>query len=341
MSRDSDCGTPMQATNTLSSIPPRWSVMIPTYNPSAQYLAQTLQSVLAQRGAGTNMEVVVIDDASPDVYTPALVRSIAGDSVRCEVTGQNLGLAANWNRCIARARGELIHILHQDDLVRPGFYPAVEKTYRNNTNVGMIFCRHEFIDAAGISVGLSDLEKADGGVVPDWLEKIASRQRLQCPSVVVPKRVYSAIGPFRDDLLYIIDWEMWIRIAARFEVAYIPDVLAAYRVHGGSETSRLAKSGAINSDFDRGLAAIGESLRCSKIKGWRRLLRAGHQFAADFCYREVSSAIQAQDWSGAERAMQRRLCLYLRGRCYRLAYAESKWMLKTFLRTVGAPVRLS
>jgi glycosyltransferase involved in cell wall biosynthesis len=320
---------------------PTWSVMIPTYRPPPEYLAETIHAVLAQRGSDTGMEVVVVDDASPDIDTPALVRSIAGDSVRCEIHRDNRGLAVNWNRCIARARGQLIHILHQDDVVRPGFYSALEKTYRDNPNVGMVFCRHELIDGAGISAGLSNLEKADAGVIPDWLEKIASRQRLQCPSVVVPKRVYSAIGPFRDDLRYIIDWEMWIRIAARFDVAYVPEVLAAYRVHGGSETSRLTKIGVIGSDFEHGLEAIKDSLRASKIKGWRRLLEASYQFAADNLYRDISSAIHAQDWSAAEHAIQRRLRLYVRGRSYRRAYAEFKWMLKAILRNAGVPVRLS
>ena len=32
------------------------------------------------------------------------------------------GLAGIWNRCIERARGEWVHILHQDDIVLPGFY---------------------------------------------------------------------------------------------------------------------------------------------------------------------------------------------------------------------------
>jgi hypothetical protein len=50
-----------------------------------------------------------------------MVRSWGFDSVSVHRRSTNGGLAACWNECIARARGELIHILHQDDLVKPGF----------------------------------------------------------------------------------------------------------------------------------------------------------------------------------------------------------------------------
>ena len=58
----------------------------------------------------------------PMVRLLQLVRDIAGDRVTVHREPKNNGLGRIWNRCIERARGEWVHILHQDDIVLPGFY---------------------------------------------------------------------------------------------------------------------------------------------------------------------------------------------------------------------------
>ncbi|CAN5153897.1 hypothetical protein BH23GEM2_BH23GEM2_11830 [soil metagenome] len=54
----------------------------------------------------------------------------------------NVGNVNNYNTCIARARGELIHILHGDDWVRPGFYSTMEKAFAAEPRIGAAFCRY-------------------------------------------------------------------------------------------------------------------------------------------------------------------------------------------------------
>ena len=99
-----------------------WSVMIPCYNAPPDYLAATLRSVLQQDPGRELMQIEVIDDASPNGAPVELVKKIAGDRVTVQREEKNRGLAGIWNRCIERAQGRWVHILHQDDLVRPGFY---------------------------------------------------------------------------------------------------------------------------------------------------------------------------------------------------------------------------
>ena len=64
---------------------PFWSVMIPAYNPSVDYLEQTLRCVLAQDPGPEQMQIEVVDDCSPAVDVAARVREIAGDRIRCSV----------------------------------------------------------------------------------------------------------------------------------------------------------------------------------------------------------------------------------------------------------------
>ena len=90
---------------------PFWSVMIPTYNTRADYLEETLRSVLQQAPGPDQMQIEVVDDCSPNGAPVQLVHEIAGDRVTVHRELKNNGLAGIWNRCIERARGEWIHIL--------------------------------------------------------------------------------------------------------------------------------------------------------------------------------------------------------------------------------------
>src|SRR5207249_10146394 len=85
---------------------PFWSVMIPTYNPRADYLEETLHSVLQQNPGPKQMQIEVVDDCSPGMDVVALVKAIVGERVQFSRTAKNLGLAGCWNTCIDRSRGE-------------------------------------------------------------------------------------------------------------------------------------------------------------------------------------------------------------------------------------------
>jgi glycosyltransferase involved in cell wall biosynthesis len=104
---------------------PFWSVMIPTYNGRADYLEETLRSVLQQDPGPDQMQIHVIDDASPNGAPTEFIRKLARKRVTVHCEPRNLELAGIWNRCIERARGKWVHILHQDDLVFPGFYQSL------------------------------------------------------------------------------------------------------------------------------------------------------------------------------------------------------------------------
>ncbi len=77
--------------------------------------------MLDQDAGADRMQIYVIDDASTSVNVGGLVQAFASNRISYMRQPRNLGLAANWNTCIAKAQGEPIHILHHDDLV----YPAI------------------------------------------------------------------------------------------------------------------------------------------------------------------------------------------------------------------------
>lgn len=238
---------------TQTAVRPTLSVMIPTFEPNA-YLVETLRSVLRQDVGGAEMQVAVVDDASRDSDIDALIRN-AGGAGRVEIyrSNSNQGLARNWNQCVRMARGSIVHILHQDDAVRDGFYARMVPVFARHAHVGMAFCRHAYVDGEGRLTHRTPRERLTSGVLGDWLTRIAEKQRIQCAAALVRRETYEQLGGYRTDLRYALDWEMWVRIAAHGPVWFEPKLLAHYRRHGRSETQRLRDADEVDRDVLRAI----------------------------------------------------------------------------------------
>ena len=221
---------------------PLWSVMIPTHH-CARYLGATLRSVLAQAPGPDEMQIQVVDDFSTEDDPGAVVLEVGGGRVEFFRHPRNVGQIPNFNSCIARARGHLVHMLHGDDMVRTGFYEVMGSAFREAPEIGAAVCRFLVMNEDGHWTGVARLEEPRAGIIPDWLERIASKQRVATPSVVVRRVAYERVGGFDSRLHYCEDWEMWVRIASRYPVWYEPDPLAVYRVHSVSVSGRALRSG--------------------------------------------------------------------------------------------------
>jgi glycosyltransferase involved in cell wall biosynthesis len=216
--------------------------MIPTYD-CAGYLEQTLTSVLAQAPSPDDMEIVVVDDGSRD-DPEAVVRRVGQGRVSFVRQPVNLGPQANFTDCVRRAAGHWVHILHGDDMVRPGFYAAIRRGAERAPSAQAAFCRVITIDEGSGWIELSEREQAAPGLIPDLVERLAVYNHIMFPSIVVRRSAYEQLGGFHPDLFHAADWDMWKRIASSFPVWYEPEALALYRLHTLSDTSRLMRTGA-------------------------------------------------------------------------------------------------
>jgi glycosyltransferase involved in cell wall biosynthesis len=214
---------------------PRWSVMIPAYE-RATLLRETLQSVLAQDPGQEAMQIEVVDDGSREDLK-AIVDDVGKGRVQYYRQPHNVGLIANFATCLNRSRGEIVHLLHGDDLVLPGFYSAVERGFEDPA-IGAAFCRWQVIDADGTVTAVAEPEQDSAGPMEDAIGRLASEQRIVTPSIAVRRSVWEDLGGFDPRLECAEDWEMWVRIAARYGVWYEPAVLASYRSHAQSNSGR-------------------------------------------------------------------------------------------------------
>ncbi|GLQ08138.1 hypothetical protein GCM10007913_00700 [Devosia yakushimensis] len=224
------------------AVAPFWSVMIPTFN-CGPYLRETLAAVLAQDQGPERMQIEVVDDASDKDDPAVIVAELGRGRVQFTRQPRNLGHIGNFHICLQRARGEVVHLLHGDDLVEPGFYEALEHGFRAAPDIGAAFCRSGFVDENGSDIGSTEALEERAGPLPDHLALLAGEQRIMTPSIAVRRSAYVALGGFDRRLVCSEDWEMWVRIAARYRVWYEPRPLAKYRMHLHSNTGRHIRSG--------------------------------------------------------------------------------------------------
>jgi len=215
---------------------PKWSVMIPVYN-CAEFLPDTLLSVLAQQAPESNMQIEVVDDASTDADVAALVAQIGKGRIGYYRQPKNVGSLKNFETCLNRAKGHLVHLLHGDDKVRLGYYDKIETLFDAFPQAGAAFCRYAYINENNEFIVRGGNPAVQEGILQNWLPRIAERQRTQCCAVTVKRSTYEKLGGFYG-VTYGEDWEMWTRIAANYPVAYTPEVLAEYRRHTGSISGR-------------------------------------------------------------------------------------------------------
>ncbi len=239
---------------------PVWSVMIPTYN-CAKYLRETLASVLAQDLGPEVMQIEVVDDHSTQDDPEAVVEELSHGRVKFYQQPENVGYIRNFETCLQRSQGKLIHLLHGDDCVRDGFYRKLQRGFDEKPEIGAAFCRHIIMDEQNHWTWISWLEQAESGILDNWLERIAVQQRIQTPSIVVRRDVYERFGGFdRRISCWGEDWEMWVRIAAHYPIWYEVEPLALYRRSSASLSGRSVRTGEDIQDFRKAISITRQYL---------------------------------------------------------------------------------
>jgi glycosyltransferase involved in cell wall biosynthesis len=279
---------PSIAPITESPNRPFWSVMIPVFNPQYDYLKQTLESVLIQVTDESEMQIEVVDDCSTEGDVEAWVKAIGQGRIRYTRQRRNLGLLANWNDCIKQAKGKWVHLLHQDDLVLPGFYDHLKSSIQHQEAIGAAFCRHFHIDEDGNQQYLSELERETSGILENFIDKIAVRQRIQFASIVVKRSTLEALGGFCTEAGSAADWELWLRISRHYPIWFEPKALAAYRLHSASESSKLIETGQNIADTRRSIEIAAGYLPQEKVA----LLNIAREYYARYSLNTARQMLQ-------------------------------------------------
>jgi len=254
------------------------TVVVPAYN-YAQYLERAVRSALAQHHQP--VEVVIVDDGSTD-GTPDLARRLAAESpaVRC-IRQENAGLSAARNTGIRAASHPFVAFLDADDEWLPDMLSTAMAAFQKlPASVGIVACNSYRTDPAGEPIG--EKRTAPRGDRFFSAGDILAKTRFMPSCVVARRECFITAGGFDTALRSSEDRDMWLRIAARWQVFYIDQALVRIRKHA-SNMSRHA---------DRMLDAMRRVRRKARQSGlkpdalpgfWLRL-RAIEHFQAGWMY---------------------------------------------------------
>jgi glycosyltransferase involved in cell wall biosynthesis len=216
---------------------PRVSVLIPTYN-YARFLPEAIESVLMQDFR--DLEIIISDDSSRDGSGEVIRHFAALDGrIRPVVQERNLGMVANWNWCLKRARGSYIKFLFGDD--RLGDRGAI----------GCLVSMLEDHPRAILAVSARDIIDERSNITSRWDHlgregcldgtEVARRCLIQMSNLIgepsaVLFRASTSGECFDESYRQIVDLEMWIRLLKQGDLVYTPRPLAQFRRHADQQT---------------------------------------------------------------------------------------------------------
>ena len=202
------------------------SVIIPTYN-RKDLLKETVDSILSQ--TYTDFELIIVDNFSED-GTEQFVKKLKDKRIRYFKHQNNGIIAVNRNYGIDKANGELIAFCDDDDLWYPEKLERQVKEFENNEQLGLV-CTNGYTYDGKKLVRL--MGKNRDNILS--FERLIDENTIISSSVMVKKVALEELGKFdtSKDILTAEDYELWLRIASKYDVKYIGKPLIKYRIHPG------------------------------------------------------------------------------------------------------------
>ncbi|MCL4273421.1 MAG: glycosyltransferase [Anaerolineales bacterium] len=206
---------------------PLVSIVTPSFNQAA-YLEETIQSVLAQDYP--RIEYIVIDGGSTDGSVGVIQKYQS--SLAFWVSEQDKGQTDAINKGFNRAKGDILAWINSDDTYNPKAVGEAVLYLMENPDVAMVYADCDFIDEQGRVIG-----------------KFASRQtdyqKLRKGYVHIPQQTmffrakyWKEVGPLDPSFYFAMDYDLWVRIAARAPIKYLPGrTWANFRIHTSSKTN--------------------------------------------------------------------------------------------------------
>ena len=239
------------------------TVAVPTYQ-RARTIAAAIDSALAQ--GPVPVEVIVVDDGSTDDTSDVVARYGA----RVKYLRQaNRREGAARNAAIGAASGRYIAFLDSDDEWLPGKLVRDLSAFARTPDAALVFSRAEFVDASGrvrrVAPWRPPVSKGVGALL--------RANFIPLSTAVVRRDVLREVGSFSEDpsMSGSYDWDLWIRIWARYPIAFTGATAARMRTHPGNMMSdpswmdRAMETAASSFTAD---PAVREHLRTSGCNPW-------------------------------------------------------------------------
>ena len=199
------------------------SIITPSYNQAA-FLEQTIHSVLGQGDA--SIEYLIVDGGSTD-DSVEIIHKYAGQ-LAWWVSERDAGQADAINKGLRRAKGEIVAWLNSDDLYLPGAIAQAVAAFQAHPEAGLVFGDAITIDPMGRQIG----RLAFG----DWgLDELMGFRIICQPAVFMRRSVLEQAGYLDPSYHYLLDHQLWLRIACLSPIHHVMQVWAQARHHPGAK----------------------------------------------------------------------------------------------------------
>jgi len=202
------------------------SLVTPSYNQGV-FLTSTIKSVIDQNYP--DLEYLVIDGGSSDNSVDIIKRY--EKSLTYWISERDHGQCEAINKGWRRVTGEIIGYLNSDDLLLPGSLNRVSSFFENNPHVDFIYGNAIYIDKDGKTIGRLNGQPFD-------LRRLLLRiQTIPQPAMFFRRKLLDEIGYLDENLHYTMDFDFWLKIAKIYTIEYVPQDLAAMRLHTDAKTT--------------------------------------------------------------------------------------------------------
>ena len=227
------------------AVAPRVSIVMPAYN-HARYVERALASALAQ--TYRDLEIVVVDDGSPDATADIAERTLAGTAIPHRVVRRgNRGAPATLNEGAALATGEYLQFLNSDDWLDAR---RVERMVESVAGVGAAwgYSAVALVDETGEPVDVMknrrafDLMTATSAVgfrLSVGFSLIPTNTAVSSGNLFVSRALFDSLGGFRD-YRWNHDWDLALRATWLDEPVFVDEPLYAYRLHASNTIDEAA-----------------------------------------------------------------------------------------------------
>lgn len=219
---------------------PLVSIVIPAYNNENTIIA-TLESIRNQ--SYKNIEIIIIDDNSKDKTLQLVTEQQKKDNrIKIYHNSTNLGMIENWNKCIQMSNGEFIKLVCADDLLDKNEIEKETGVMILNPSVNLVESDTRLIDINGKKTGSFKRYHKSGLVKGKKIARtsIIWNNFFGAPvNNLIRKSVLDKTGYFDEQFTYILDFDMWMKIACTGDVYIIHELLNSFRIRNDSNTGNL------------------------------------------------------------------------------------------------------
>ena len=202
----------------------RFSVIIPLYN-KAPYVRKALDSVLSQ--SFVDFEIIVVDDGSSDNSYDVAKERLSDSHVEYKLIRQNnAGVSTARNNGVAASKGDYLCFLDADDWWAPTYLERMDSFVREYPEAGIYGTNYYYVKNGRSQVCVTTAETGYINYCRVYAEKL--QMPLWTGAVCVPRHVFDEMGGFRAHLRLGEDFDLWIKIALKYKVAFFNEPLSYY-----------------------------------------------------------------------------------------------------------------